>query len=557
VKTEEPVPEWSKDGQYRSWEIEWATRFPLALSEMLSPSKPLDTIDAQPLARWGIEINAGWRPILERLLGRLETEIAAQPMDDRDRFRVLQIKEKFGRLTVYLADSTLDMDAVIQKAADESTQICEVCGAPGELKQRDYWWSPRCEEHETWRPGEPPYERHRPAGPGGLVLVSRPRAPSPIGVHLAGATRMPLITKPLASAALLGSLAFGACTGNLDSGKPGQDAGQTGGQAGSQATGGQAGTGGQPPGGSDGSMPVPVTPMKVGLTAIGSVTYFSVGNQAQAVAIGLLLRVSPDDTVRAWPQPAPGGLATSLASDGTGKLWVAQWGSPDSLGRFDTLTHAAATLALPAALARPTVVASDGQGGVWVSGGNEPIVGGLDGPDAVAAVTMESAPAPITISIAGLAVASDGQIFVSDYDRGRIGRAAGSSFVWTDLGGAANAPSGLGADVDGSVWFISLGKPNEIGRVASDGTLATYPLAAPITPISDKSLSTIARAPDGSFWFALPEQQALGRITADGQVTFIVPLASGSYPVGVAFDPSGRLWFTDDTGFGRIDLTSP
>jgi hypothetical protein len=150
--TNKPLPPGLKDGQYRSWEIEWATRFPLALSEMLLPSKPLDTIDAQPLARWGIEINAGWRPILERLLGRLEAEIAAQPMDDRDRFRVLQIKEKFGRLTVYLADSTPDMDAAIQAAADESTRTCEVCGAPGQLKQRDYWWAPRCKGHETWRP---------------------------------------------------------------------------------------------------------------------------------------------------------------------------------------------------------------------------------------------------------------------------------------------------------------------------------------------------------------------------------------------------------------------
>jgi hypothetical protein len=146
------VPDWLKDGQYRSWEIEWATRFPLALSEMRWPSKPLDTFDAQPLARWGIDVMAGWRPILEWLLGRLEAEIAAQPMDDRDRFRILQIKEKFGWLTVYLADSTPDMDTAIQEAADESTRTCEVCGAPGELKQRDDWWAPRCGEHETWRP---------------------------------------------------------------------------------------------------------------------------------------------------------------------------------------------------------------------------------------------------------------------------------------------------------------------------------------------------------------------------------------------------------------------
>jgi len=32
------------------------------------------------------------------------------------------------------------MDTVIQAAADESTRICEVCGAPGELQERNFWW---------------------------------------------------------------------------------------------------------------------------------------------------------------------------------------------------------------------------------------------------------------------------------------------------------------------------------------------------------------------------------------------------------------------------------
>src|SRR5436190_19266672 len=79
---------------------------------------------------------------------KLEAEITAQPIEERDRFRILQIKEKFGRLTVYTADSTPDMDTAIQAAADESTRICEVCGAPGELKERNFWRAPRCTEHE-------------------------------------------------------------------------------------------------------------------------------------------------------------------------------------------------------------------------------------------------------------------------------------------------------------------------------------------------------------------------------------------------------------------------
>ena len=35
--------------------------------------------------RWGIDINAGWRAIMERLLVRLEAVITAQPVDERDR----------------------------------------------------------------------------------------------------------------------------------------------------------------------------------------------------------------------------------------------------------------------------------------------------------------------------------------------------------------------------------------------------------------------------------------------------------------------------------------
>jgi hypothetical protein len=146
-----PVPPALADGQYRNWEIEMAARYPLALSEMRWPSMPLDTFETEPLARWGIEINAGWRPLMERLLARLEAEIAAQPPDERDRFRIIQIKEKFGRLTVHMG-STPTMRAALDDAENESIATCEVCGARGVLEERHGWWSPRCKVHETWTP---------------------------------------------------------------------------------------------------------------------------------------------------------------------------------------------------------------------------------------------------------------------------------------------------------------------------------------------------------------------------------------------------------------------
>jgi streptogramin lyase len=388
---------------------------------------------------------------------------------------------------------------------------------------------------------------------------------------------MAFITRSLVSAALPGLLALGACSSNdnLDSGMTmqpggGQDAGQAG-----SSFGGQAGTGGQPLGGSDGSMSLPVTVQQDPPTATGTVTYFNLsldlaGNLGQTTAVaiapdgapwftaaaGLLVRLAPDETAHGWPEPAPGGFSLSLVSDGT-VLWGGLWGPPGSISRFDPVTHSAATYPVPDALARPAAAASDGHGGVWVSGGNEPIVGRVDATNGVVVVAAENAPAPITLSTAGLAVASDGVIFVSDYDQGRIGRVVGSAFAWTDLGGTANAPSGLAAGDDGSVWFVSLGSPNEVGRVAHDGTLQAYPLPAPSGLISDKSASTIARAPDGSFWFALPERQQLGQVTADGQMSFLNLTTTGD-PIALAFDPSGRLWFTTDSGFGRVDFsTSP
>lgn len=142
-----------KDGEYRQWEIELAARYPLALSEMRWPSAPLGTFEALPLARWGIDCMAGWRQILISLLDQLEAAIAAQRADQRDAFRIVQIKEKWGRMTVYLAgEGTQEMYDAIRDAGEASVKTCEVCAAPGVLTERNAWWSARCPAHENWTP---------------------------------------------------------------------------------------------------------------------------------------------------------------------------------------------------------------------------------------------------------------------------------------------------------------------------------------------------------------------------------------------------------------------
>ncbi|HVV49229.1 MAG TPA: hypothetical protein VHO06_06205 [Polyangia bacterium] len=145
------------DGLYTKWDIALSVRYPLALSEMRWPSVPLGKRTTRPLARWGIECQAGWRSVVERLLDQLEAEIEAQPLDRRDAYRIVQIKEKLGRLTVYLASKPTDaMWDAIEAASEQSTRVCEVCGEPGELAERPTFLSVRCHAHANWRPWNRP-----------------------------------------------------------------------------------------------------------------------------------------------------------------------------------------------------------------------------------------------------------------------------------------------------------------------------------------------------------------------------------------------------------------
>jgi hypothetical protein len=143
------------EGDYPSWQVALAERYPLALAEMRSPSPALGRPTATALARWGIECQAGWRPLIEQLLHHLETAIAEEPKERRRDLRIVQMKEKLGRLTVYLAgEGSPAMKAAIVAAQERSAHMCEICSEPGQLAERRGWWAARCPGHENY-----PHER--------------------------------------------------------------------------------------------------------------------------------------------------------------------------------------------------------------------------------------------------------------------------------------------------------------------------------------------------------------------------------------------------------------
>jgi hypothetical protein len=112
----------------------------------------------------------GWFDLVDKLCTDVETVLG----DDTKKFRVLQLKEKFGALRFYYelgktSDRRVDLVAVsgtlslrsktegatkmdlVRRLVDEaearSTQVCERCGRAGELRKVSSWLTALCDEH--------------------------------------------------------------------------------------------------------------------------------------------------------------------------------------------------------------------------------------------------------------------------------------------------------------------------------------------------------------------------------------------------------------------------
>lgn len=91
--------------------------------------------------RVGIPIGPGWHAILTNLFDELSQlrEEARRP------FHIVQVKEKFGTLRVYLSHPTDATNAAIDRASRLSAGICEFCGVPSTIRNRDGWFTTQCD----------------------------------------------------------------------------------------------------------------------------------------------------------------------------------------------------------------------------------------------------------------------------------------------------------------------------------------------------------------------------------------------------------------------------
>lgn len=97
----------------------------------------------QDLMAFGFECSDGWLPILEELFEKIDEVVKR---DNLENFKVVQVKEKFGGLCVYVHNSNEEIQSLIRDAEKRASQTCEKCGKPGGLREINGWYRTVCEE---------------------------------------------------------------------------------------------------------------------------------------------------------------------------------------------------------------------------------------------------------------------------------------------------------------------------------------------------------------------------------------------------------------------------
>ena len=99
------------------------------------------------------DVGDGWEKLCIRTFGKI-FDAYAEHAADSSCFSLIQIKEKFGGLRIYLGGMKAglfeDVHNIVSNAEDESYTICEVCGKPGKPRQGG-WIKTLCDECATER----------------------------------------------------------------------------------------------------------------------------------------------------------------------------------------------------------------------------------------------------------------------------------------------------------------------------------------------------------------------------------------------------------------------
>ena len=91
------------------------------------------------LMAFGFEIGKGWMPLLIELIDKIQMLVNNNP--EYADVEILQVKEKYGSLRVYLNYYYKEIEELIQEYEEKSCYMCGECGGKGEIRNINNWYT--------------------------------------------------------------------------------------------------------------------------------------------------------------------------------------------------------------------------------------------------------------------------------------------------------------------------------------------------------------------------------------------------------------------------------
>jgi len=113
----------------------------------IHPEKPM----TECLMCFGFECGEGWFPILDLAFHEMNK------LELPKGFEIIQVKEKYGTLRIYVNNYTDEIDRIIEEAEKNAEVTCELCSARGMLHRRNGWLRtlcPTCAETKGYKISE-------------------------------------------------------------------------------------------------------------------------------------------------------------------------------------------------------------------------------------------------------------------------------------------------------------------------------------------------------------------------------------------------------------------
>jgi len=104
------------------------------------------------LMAFGFEIGEGWMSLVIELLDKIQHLVDNNP--EYSELQVIQVKEKFAQLRVYLNYYYEEIEDLIKEYTEKSVHICELCGGTGETRNLHGWYMTLCDKHYEERLGK-------------------------------------------------------------------------------------------------------------------------------------------------------------------------------------------------------------------------------------------------------------------------------------------------------------------------------------------------------------------------------------------------------------------